>query len=171
MPRSPSVASPYSPNSRSGRPWAAVALGVRAAAAVVGLLLLALPLGAQELTPTGLWQTISDVDGKPEAYIRIREVQGEFVGFIEQIVHPDQPDARCEKCPGERHNQPILGLKILTGARRDGDRYTGGQILDPDSGKIYSCNLTLTDAGKRLQVRGFLGFSLFGRTQTWLREQ
>ena len=141
----------------------------RAASLIVGLLL-SLPLGAQQPTPEGLWQTVSDVDGKPEAYIRIREVQGEFTGVIERLLHPDKPDPRCDKCPGERRNQPIVGLTIITGVHRDGDHFAGGKILDPDSGKLYSCILTLIDGGKRMQVRGFLGFSLFGRTQTWLRQ-
>lgn len=133
--------------------------------------LLALPVRAQEMTPVGLWQTISDVDGKPKAYIRIREVQGEFVGVIEQILNPDKRDARCEDCPGERHNQPILGLTILTGVRRDGESFGGGKILDPDNGNLYSCKLTPIDGGKRLHVRGYLGLSLFGRTQTWIRRE
>ena len=141
------------------------------AGALIAALLLSLPAGAQQLTPAGLWQTVSDVDGKPEAYIRIREVQGEFTGVIEQVLHPDKPNPICDKCPGERHNQPIVGLTIITGVRRDGDHFSGGKILDPDSGKLYSCILTLIDGGKRMQVRGFLGFSLFGRTQTWLRQE
>jgi len=141
------------------------------AGALLAALLLALPLGAQEFTPVGLWQTISDVDGKPKALIRIREVQGELTGVIEQVINPEKRDALCDLCPGERHNQPIVGLTILTGARREGERFTGGRILDPDSVNLYSCILTVIDGGKRLQVRGFLGFSLFGRTQTWDRRE
>lgn len=144
---------------------------VARAGALIVSLLICLPVGAQQATPEGLWQTVSDVDGKPEAYIRIREAQGEFIGVIEQVLHPDKPDAICDKCPGERHNQPIVGLTIITGVRRDGGHYAGGKILDPDSGKLYSCILTLIDGGKRMQVRGFLGFSLLGRTQTWLRQE
>jgi len=120
-------------------------------------------------TPVGLWQTISDVDGKPKAYIRIRDVNGELRGVVEQVLEPDKRGELCEKCPGERHNQPLLGLTVITGMHRDGDRYTGGDILDPDNGNLYSCKLQLVDGGRRLDVRGYLGFSLFGRTQTWVR--
>ncbi len=141
------------------------------AAALIVTLLYWLPVAAQQLTPDGLWESVSDVDGKPKAYIRIRETQGEFIGVIEQVLNPEKRDARCEECPGERHNQPLVGLTILTGMHRDGDHFAGGKILDPDSGKLYSCILTLIDGGKRMQVRGFLGFSLFGRTQTWLRQE
>ncbi|SPE30562.1 conserved exported hypothetical protein [Burkholderiales bacterium] len=135
------------------------------------VLTLALPLAAQELTPAGLWQSVSDVDGKPKALVRIHEVQGEFVGVIEQVLNPEKRDALCKDCPGERHNQPVMGLTIITGVHRDGEHFGGGQILDPDNGKVYSCKLTLVDGGKRLEVRGFLGFSLFGRSQTWLRQE
>lgn len=119
----------------------------------------------------GLWQSVSDVDGKPKAFIRIREEQGEFIGVIEQVINPEKRDALCVDCPGDRHNRPIMGLTIITGIHRDGERFAGGKILDPDNGKLYSCILTLAEGGKKLQVRGFLGFSLLGRTQTWLRQE
>jgi uncharacterized protein (DUF2147 family) len=122
-------------------------------------------------SPLGLWQTISDVDGKPKAYIRIREDKGELVGVIEAIIDPDKRDSRCEKCPGERRDKPVLGLTIITGMHRDGDHFAGGEILDPDNGYVYSCKITVADAGRKLDVRGYLGFSLFGRTQTWVRKE
>ncbi len=122
-------------------------------------------------SPVGLWQTISDVDGKPKATIRIREDKDGLVGVIESIIDPEKRDSRCEKCPGERRDRPVLGLTIITGMRRDGDHYAGGKILDPDNGNVYSCKITLTDSGRALDVRGYLGFSLFGRTQTWLRKE
>jgi uncharacterized protein (DUF2147 family) len=146
----------------------ALVLGVLGA---MGALLAALPLAAQELTPAGLWLTVSDDDGKPKSLVRIREVQGEFVGVVEQVLNPEKRNSLCADCPGERHNQPVLGLTILTGVHRDGDHFGGGQILDPNNGKLYSCKLTPIDGGKRMEVRGFLGFSLFGRTQTWERQE
>jgi uncharacterized protein (DUF2147 family) len=131
------------------------------------------PVAAQDAgasSPAGLWQTISDVDGKPAAYIRIRETNGEFSGTIEDIIDPVKRGKTCEKCNGPRHDQPVLGMTVLTGIHRDGDHFGGGEIVDPDNGNVYSCKLTLIDGGKRLNVRGFLGFSLFGRTQTWVRQ-
>lgn len=135
-----------------------------------------MPVGARAQdaaanSPVGLWQTISDVDGKPKAYIRIREQQGEYTGTIEDIIDPAKRDKHCEKCEGARHDQPVLGMTILTGIHRDGDHFGGGQILDPDNGKVYSCKLTLTDGGQHLDVRGYIGFSLLGRTQTWNRKE
>ncbi len=138
--------------------------------------ILCLPVraGAQEsaaTSPVGLWQTISDVDGKPKAYIRIREHQGEYSGTIEAIIDPAKREKHCEKCEGARHDQPVLGMTILTGIHRDGDHFGGGEILDPDNGKVYSCKVTVTDAGQHLDVRGYIGFSLLGRTQTWVRKE
>jgi uncharacterized protein (DUF2147 family) len=75
----------------------------------------------------------------------------------------------CDQCTDERRNQPVLGLTVLTGLRRDGERYTGGRILDPDTGIVYSCRMILVDGGQRLEVRGYIGWSLFGRTQSWRR--
>ena len=77
----------------------------------------------------------------------------------------------CVKCPGERRNQPKKGLLVISGVHRDGDVFgDGGEILDPDTGKIYRVKLKLADGGKKLQVRGYIGFSLIGRNpQTWIR--
>ena len=65
----------------------------------------------------------------------------------------------------------MLGMVILTDLRKDGDQYTGGKILDPQNGNVYRCNVRVVDGGKKLEVRGFIGVSLFGRTQVWQREQ
>lgn len=64
-----------------------------------------------------------------------------------------------------------MGLVILSGLKKDGDDYTGGQILDPDNGKVYSSKIHLTDEGKKLTVRGFIGVSLLGRSQVWERQE
>jgi uncharacterized protein (DUF2147 family) len=122
-------------------------------------------------SPVGLWQTISDVDGKPKAYVRIREENGTYSGVIEDIIDPVKRAERCEKCPGARQNQPVLGMTILTGLHRDGDHFGGGDILDPDNGRVYSCKITLADGGRHLEVRGYFGISLLGRTQTWNRKE
>ena len=94
-------------------------------------------------------------------------------GKVEKIfLKPgEDPDPKCEKCEGERYNQPIIGMTILWGLTKQGDEYEGGEILDPENCKVYRANMTLEDGGARLHVRGFIGFSLFGRTQIWFREE
>jgi uncharacterized protein (DUF2147 family) len=121
-------------------------------------------------TPVGLWRTVSDVDGKAKGHVRIREENGELSGVIEAILDPAKQDEVCEKCDGALHNQKVLGLRFLWGMRRDGDGWRGGEILDPDNGNVYSCKMSLSADGRELRVRGFLGISLLGRTQTWYRE-
>jgi len=118
----------------------------------------------------GLWKTADDGTGTPSALIRIIETNGEYQGTIEKIlIRGEDENTICEKCEGPRHNQPVLGLAIITGMKKQGDEYVGGEILDPGNGKVYRCKMTLEDGGTKIQVRGFIGVSLFGRTQTWIR--
>jgi uncharacterized protein (DUF2147 family) len=128
---------------------------------------------AAETSPAGLWKTIDDRSGQAKGLIRIREIAGKFEGKIDKIFPKpgDDPAPRCEKCDGSLHNQPVLGLTFLWGFTKQGDEYQGGEILDPESGKVYQAKMKLVDGGKKLEVRGFIGFSLFGRSQTWLREE
>lgn len=123
-------------------------------------------------SPVGKWKTISDEDGKPRAIIEIVENNGVYEGFIrERFPRPDDdPEGKCRDCPGQFKDQPIIGMKNMWGLKKEGNEYKGGQILDPKKGKIYKCKMWLTDDGKTLNVRGFIGVSLIGRSQTWLRE-
>jgi uncharacterized protein (DUF2147 family) len=128
---------------------------------------------AADSAPTGRWLTLDDNDGKPRSLVVIEEKQGELSGHIEQIFPRPRDNGRnlCEKCEGARKNQPVVGMVFLWGLRNQGDEYSGGEILDPDNGKIYRAKLKLSPDGKQLIVRGYIGFSLFGRSQTWLREK
>jgi len=119
----------------------------------------------------GLWQTISDKTGKPEGYIRITLVGDELRGVIERGMPGDDPNELCTKCPGERKNQRKIGMTIITGLHRQDDRWGGGEILDPDSGTLYRCRIRAVDSGRKLEVRGYVGISLLGRTQTWRRAE
>jgi uncharacterized protein (DUF2147 family) len=125
---------------------------------------------ADELSPVGLWRTYDDRDGQAASLVRIEDRGGILEGRVIKILpRPGHPaDALCEKCDGARKNQPVTGMTILWGMKRDGDEYDGGQIMDPDNGKTYRCKMRLS--GDKLDVRGYLGISLFGRTQTWVRE-
>ena len=141
------------------------------------LTLLALPLlavsfsaFAQE-TPVGTWTTIDDETGKPKSTVEIYETRnGSLAGRVVEVLQSAQGDNPiCKECEGERKNQPIEGMVILWGAKQDGDAWKGGKILDPASGKVYSLKMEPVEGGEKLEVRGFMGFSLLGRTQTWVR--
>ena len=140
---------------------------------VIILCLPSLPLGAAELSPSGLWKTVDEHSGKAKGLVRIREVNGQYEGKIEKIFPApgDDPAPKCEKCDGARRNQPVLGMTFMWGLKKQGNEYQGGEILDPETGTIYRAKIKLIDGGSKLDVRGFVGFSLFGRSQTWLREE
>jgi uncharacterized protein (DUF2147 family) len=125
---------------------------------------------AQNLSPVGLWKTIDDKTGKPRSLIRINESNGELSAVVEKgLLATDTGDAICDKCSDERKNQKIIGMTIVKGLKKNGAQYDGGEILDPDNGKIYRCKMKLDETGNLLEVRGYIGISLLGRSQTWNR--
>ncbi len=124
-------------------------------------------------SPVGLWRSVDDKTGRERALIRIVENNGVYEGRIEKIFSQpdDDPQHLCRKCEGARKDQPIVGMTILWGLRKDGDQYAGGEILDAKEGKTYRCKIKVIEDGRKLEVRGFIGVSLFGRSQTWNREE
>jgi uncharacterized protein (DUF2147 family) len=144
---------------------------------LLALLLLALPLSAisQSLaaqnTPVGTWTTIDDKTQKPKSVVEIYQAKdGSLAGRVTEILQSDRgPNPICDKCEGDRKDKPVKGMVILWGIRQKGDTWEGGQILDPKNGKTYSVKVTPVEGGKKLDVRGFMGFSMLGRTQTWVR--
>jgi uncharacterized protein (DUF2147 family) len=142
---------------------------------VIGLILLSTSdmASTAERSPVGLWKTIDDHTGKPRGLLRITEANGEYQARVEKTFPApgEEPNPKCEKCEGARHNQPVIGMTILWGLKKHGDEYQDGKILDPESGRIYRARIRLQDGGEKLDVRGFIGFSLIGRSQTWIREE
>lgn len=123
---------------------------------------------------TGLWRNIDDKTGSSKAVLEIRqESNGTYVAKIIKVTpRPGYtPKETCIDCPAPYTNKPILGLDVLTGLKADGDNtYVGGKILDPLSGKIYSTKVKLSPNGKRITLRGYVGVSALGRSQTWIRQ-
>jgi uncharacterized protein (DUF2147 family) len=136
------------------------------------LLLGALFTAQASESPVGLWRTIDDKTGKEKSLIRIVETNGELHATIEKLFREphEEPNPNCDKCPGERKNKPVIGMTIMTGLKKAGSEFDGGEILDPANGKIYRCKMWTAEGGKKLNVRGFIGVSLLGRTQVWIRE-
>jgi uncharacterized protein (DUF2147 family) len=137
------------------------------------LSLMATGVYADAGTPAGLWRSVDDKTGKERALIRVVENNGVYEGRVEKIFSEpgDDPQHLCRKCEGARKDQSIIGMNILWGLRKDGDQYTGGEILDAKEGKVYRCKMKVLEGGKKLEVRGYIGVSLFGRSQTWSREE
>lgn len=122
---------------------------------------------------TGNWRQIDDKTGASRAIIEIRkESDGKYVGKIVKITpRPGYtPKETCVGCPAPYTNKPMLGLDVFKDLQYEkNNEYNNGKILDPLSGKIYSMKAKLTSNGNRLQMRGYIGVSALGRTQTWIR--
>ena len=142
--------------------------------AVVSFFLMSLnsAVFAAAATPAGLWKSIDDNSGKPRSLIRISEKNGEYSAVIEKgLLATDTPDAVCDKCKDERKGQRIVGMTIVKGIKLKDGHYEGGEILDPENGKTYRCLMKLDSTGNKLEVRGYIGISLIGRSQIWTREE
>jgi len=130
---------------------------------------------AAALTPAGFWKTIDDVTGKPKAIVQLWETPDKIVfGRVLKIFPRPGHDQNevCVACDGDKHNKRVVGMVILENLKQSTDdraSWTGGKILDPKNGKTYQSNIRLVDNGRKLDVKGYIGTPLFGRTQTWVR--
>lgn len=131
-------------------------------------------LAMAQATPVGLWKTIDD-DGKTEkSLVRISDNGGVLTGVIEKVFDASKQDAKCDKCTDDRKDKPVVGMAILKGIKQDSDDkglWGGGEILDPNNGKTYKARLKPIEGGKKLEMRGYVGAPMFGRTQTWVRAE
>ena len=138
--------------------WAAAALFV-------------LHIGAHaQATPVGLWKTIDDETKQEKSFVRITEAGGVLSGKVEKIVDPAKQESQCDKCTDDRKDKPVLGMTLVRNTKQSADDkevWEGGDILDPNNGKIYRLRMKPLDGGKTLEVRGYIG--PFFRNQTWIR--
>lgn len=128
-----------------------------------------------QMTPLGAWHSIDDETKKPKAVIRIStNASGTLSGVVEKALDP-KPGAEpnCDKCTDDRKGKPKIGMEIIRGGKKvDGkDVWEEGKILDPENGTDYRLRLTPVDGGKKLEVRGYVGTPMLGRTQTWVRAE
>lgn len=124
----------------------------------------------QPTSVEGLWITQDDETGKKKSEVLLYKEDGKLYGKIVRLLLPEDQGKRCENCKGDDKNQPIEGLVIVKDLVIEDQVWEEGTIMDPKSGKVYDCFLSLEDS-KTLKVRGFLGFSLLGRTQIWKRQE
>src|SRR5512133_184894 len=127
---------------------------------------------AENDSPVGVWKTFDDKTGRLKSIVQITEKGGELSGKVLQVLEsPFGPHPLCKPCQGERKDQPVEGMTILWGAKKNGASWSEGEILDPENGRIYRLTLTPMDGGEKLEVHGFIGVSVIGRSQTWQREE
>ena len=115
----------------------------------------------------GVWKTIDDETGDPKSYVKIYEKDGKAFGRVVKLLPAATTDV-CIDCPGDKNGKSLYDIDIIWDMEQDGDVWDDGEIVDPANGKVYSCKISL-DGNDKLDVRGYFGFSLFGRTQTWFR--
>jgi uncharacterized protein (DUF2147 family) len=147
---------------------------MKSSARIAGLAILMLGsshigVAADRDSPLGLWRTFDDKTGAARAVVRIYEADGKLFGKIVSSFAPGAEHRVCQVCTDERKDQPVLGLVIIRNMKASDGEYSGGDILDPDTGSVYRCKMHVDD-GNRLVVRGYIGISLLGRTQTWQRQ-
>ena len=132
--------------------------------------LLAMAGAAQANSPVGRWHTVDDKTGEVKSLVTIEDKGGVLSGRVTELLRKGaDPAARCEKCSDDRKGQTILGMEIIRSVKKaaGNDYWDGGEILDPEEGKLYRVRLTPQEGGAKLQVRGFLG--PFWRNQTWVK--
>jgi uncharacterized protein (DUF2147 family) len=127
-------------------------------------------------SPVGRWKTVDDSTGKVKSIVAIREENGKLYGTIEELFDPPVPHPTCYLCTGDLKDRPLVGLRILwdfvpDGSNQNGGEWSGGQVLDPETGKIYRASIALEDGGKKLRLHGYFLVTLLGRTEHWLRAE
>ena len=134
----------------------------------ISTLLLFCLLSQVQAQVTGLWYNVDDKDGKAKSHLEVFEQNGKLYAKVVKLL-PAATTRTCSNCDGDRKNKPIEGMTIMWGLDKvDGKTYEDGEIIDPATGKIYSCDVALESQDK-LKVRGYIGFSLLGRSQYWYR--
>ncbi|PJE80482.1 hypothetical protein CI610_00508 [invertebrate metagenome] len=122
-------------------------------------------------SPVGLWKTIDDNTGEAKSLVYIQQQDDKLIGTVKKILTTGKQDSLCIECKGDLKDQKIEGMTIIWDMqpKEDPEKYDNGKILDPETGKIYSANMTVQNNGENLKVRGYIGFSLLGRSQIWER--
>lgn len=118
-------------------------------------------------SPVGIWKNLDDEDGREKSHIEIYEQNGTLRGKVIKLL-PAATITKCDKCTGTNKGKSLVGMDILWNLKKSGNVWEGGEILDPKKGKVYDCKIEL-DGKDKLKVRGFVGVSMFGRTQLWYK--
>lgn len=137
---------------------------------ILTLLIISSFFSVNSQTIFGKWENRNEDNGKVDSIIEVYEKDGKAYAKIIEITDPARQDALCDKCEGDRKNEKILGMNILTGLSKDGDEWSGGEILDARNGKVYKCFIKLRGKDK-LKVRGYIGAAIFGKTVYWHRKK
>jgi len=134
---------------------------------IISFLFLFLFVSMNAQSPVGVWKNYDDKDGKEKSHIEIYEKNGKLCGKVIKLL-PGATLTNCVKCQGAKKGKSLVGMDILWNLTKVGNTYDNGTIIDPKSGKEYDCKIEL-DGKDQLNVRGYMGVSIFGKTQIWKR--
>ena len=126
---------------------------------------LAGPVFGQNLL--GVWKTIDDKTGEPKSHVQIYQKGNKYFGKVVKLL-PAATTKVCIDCPGDKNGKSLYDIDIIWDMETYKDYWSYGRIVDPADGKVYKCNISM-DGKDKLKVRGYIGFSLLGRTQVWYR--
>lgn len=116
----------------------------------------------------GIWKNLDDEDGQEKSHIKVYMDKNELKAQVIKLL-PAATLKTCDKCKGVNKGKSIEGMLLLTGMKKQKDgSYSDGEILNPKNGKLYSCTVSM-DGNDKMKVRGYLGFSMIGKTQYWYR--
>ena len=131
------------------------------------------PLSGINRGPFGYWKHVDDDTGKTDSIFKVWRENGELKGRIVKMIpvnEDDKPNPVCTECEGERKNQPIEGMLMIWGFHFDKEdkKWVEGKILNPEDGKVYNSEITLTNKG--LEVYGYIRVIVkIGGTSIWTR--
>lgn len=143
---------------------------------IIGLTCLLTSSFAFSADLVGTWRTIDDKTGFSKALIEIKKLNdGTYSGSIIKVLpRPGYtPKETCQNCPAPHTNKPMVGLNILWGLKADPNKenqFKDAQVLDPLTGKVYKGKVKMNADGRMLTLRGYVGISALGRSQTWIRD-
>ncbi|MBI4478571.1 MAG: DUF2147 domain-containing protein [Acidobacteria bacterium] len=144
---------------------------MKRSAAVMAVAILSAMLGAPAFAQNsaiGLWK---NVESDKVTFIRTYEEGGKLLGKVEKVLKNNVEDtaARCMKCKDEKKDKPMAGLQLIWDMQKDGEKWSGGKLLDPETGRVVNCKLETAEGGQKLLVKGSIAF--LSKTQTWARAE
>lgn len=121
----------------------------------------------------GHWKTVNSRTGKVAARVEfVKEPDGSYSGYIRELFDEDTQQFCHARCPAPYQNAPMVGLRIMWALKASAKplEYSNGFALDPLSGRVYHGRARVTPDQRRLFMRGYIGASILGRTEVWLRD-
>jgi uncharacterized protein (DUF2147 family) len=132
-----------------------------------GLMILLCSYSGLNAQVTGLWKVPDEHDGVVKSIVEIYEYNSKYYGRVSQVLDSSR-HTHCESCVGDLKDKPLTGMRILDDLTKTSNGGIDGTVLNPGSGKVYSCYIEL-ESPDRLKLRGYIGMPAFGKTLYWTR--